>query len=332
MISVIIPAFNATSTIGKCLLALKKQSFQPKEIIVVDDGSKDDLELEITRLRNNFKMKNLILLKQNHKGVSEARNLGARKARGEILAFLDSDCVPGRNWLKNINNAFSHSQIGAVGGGYSSGMDNNFWQRFSHEELCFRRRKRVKVVRTLLSNNMACRKICFWEAGGFPKKYPVCEDMFLSYQISSHYEIRWLKYNGVKHHFKYNLRDFLKHQYFFGKESTRFFLENPKILLNSNHQGKQLHLAIIFSSLSIVSFLVTFIFLIADKLLISKSALGVTGVLFFAHFILYLKFLFYLKTKGLSVLEVIKAYFVSFLRDLIAVISSISGLALYIKR
>lgn len=325
MISVIIPAFNATLTIRKCLVALAAQTFQPKEIIIVDDGSKDNLESEISRLRIDLKMKNLVLLKQNHKGVSEARNLGVKKSCGEILVFLDSDCVPDKNWLKKINEAFSNPQVGAVGGGYSSGIDNSFWQRFSCEELFFRRRKRIKIVKTLLSNNMACRKDYFLQAGGFPKKYPVCEDMYLSYQISHNHKIIWLQNNGVKHHFKYNLKDFLKHQYFFGKESTRFFLDNPEILFSSNHQGRQLHLAIIFSSLSIIS-------LLAAIILKSTLFLEATAILLLIHFIIYINFIFYLRRKTFSIFDIIKAYFVSFIRDLIAALSFLAGMALYIKR
>lgn len=332
MISVIIPAFNATATIGKCLIGLKKQTLKPKEIIIVDDGSSDDLESVVKKLKLQFHIRNLTLLKQNHKGVSEARNLGAKKASGEILAFIDSDCIPGKNWLKNINNALSDHEIGAVGGGYSSGIDNSFWQKFSSEELSFRRRKRIKMVKTLLSNNMACRKSCFWQARGFPNQYPVCEDMFLSYQISRKHNIIWLKNNGVKHHFKRSFLGFLKHQYFFGKESTRFFLENPHILTVSNHQGRSLHLSIIFSSLGLTFLFSGFILMILNHLLVSKFVLGISAFFLLAHFFLYLNFLFYLKEKDLSILSIVKAYLVSFSRDLVAALSFMSGLTLYIKK
>lgn len=329
--SIIIPAYNATSTIFKCLEALKKQTRKPTEVIIVDDGSKDGLEEKINRIKPKLKFHRLFFLKQHHKGVSEARNLGAKKAFGEILVFIDSDCVPGINWLENISNPFSNSKIGAVGGGYSEGIDNSFWQRFSHEELFFRRRKRIGNVVTLLSNNMAIRHNIFWEVGGFAKEYPVCEDMLISYKISLKYKIIWLKNNGVKHHFKNNFKDFLKHQYFFGKESTKFFLENPNVLIKNNHQGKQLHIAIGTSFLSAISLLVIFILFLMKQYLLAWIILLIIGVLLFIHILLYWKFICYLDKKKMTFFEVLKSYLISYCRDILAAFSFFNGLALYIK-
>lgn len=329
--SVIIPAFNATSTIGKCLLALDEQTLKPSEVIIVDDGSKDNIKLYLKQIQSKLKLKT-ILLQQFHQGVAAARNLGSKKARGEILVFLDSDCVPGKKWLKKIVKPFSNPHIGAVGGGYSAGIDDSFWQRFSCEELFFRRRKRKGEVVTLLSNNMACRKNVFWEVGGFPREYPVCEDMFLGYKIARLYKVCWLKDNGVQHHFKRSLKDFLRHQYFFGKESTRFFLENPQILMINNHQGKQLHLAIGAAFFSFLGLLIAFILFSVHQTVLSRLVLLVIACLLGIHFFLYSAFLFYLKKKGLSKMNLTKAYYVSYLRDFLAALSFFEGLALYFKK
>lgn len=331
-ISVIIPTFNTVSTIEKCLKGLKNQTFKPVEIIIVDDESKDGLDIEVDRIKHGLKIKNLILLKQKHKGVSVARNLGAKKARGNILAFTDSDCIPSKDWLKNISAVFDDPQIGAVGGGYCCGIDNSFWQTFSCEELIFRRRKRPQFVKTLLSNNMACRRNVFWEAGGFSKKYPVCEDMLLAYKISLQNKIIWLKNSGVQHHFKTNLKDFLKHQFFFGKESTKFFLDNPDILVDNNHQGKQLHLSILAAFLTLFLFFLDIISAFFGDSYIRNILLILTIVIFGLHLLLYLDFISFLRKRNFSLINLIKAYFVSFIRDIIAGCSFFGGLALYIKR
>lgn len=88
-VSVIIPAFNEEKVIENCLNSLAKQSYQNLEVIVIDDGSTDETREKVTNLVSQIN--NLKLLKQDHKGPGEARNLGAKMAAGEILVFVDSD-------------------------------------------------------------------------------------------------------------------------------------------------------------------------------------------------------------------------------------------------
>lgn len=87
-VSVIIPAFNTASFIGETLQSVFAQSFTDFEVILINDGSPDTPELE--RNLRAFARK-IIYLKQPNRGPSAARNTGIRAARGEFLAFLDSD-------------------------------------------------------------------------------------------------------------------------------------------------------------------------------------------------------------------------------------------------
>lgn len=88
-ISVIIPVYNEEAVIGSCLSSLAKQTVKSMEIIVVDDGSTDGTTGIITDCR--LQTADLELFKQEHKGPGAARNLGASKAKGEILVFVDAD-------------------------------------------------------------------------------------------------------------------------------------------------------------------------------------------------------------------------------------------------
>lgn len=88
-ISVIIPAYQAERTVCTCVHSVMEQAFPPREILLVNDGSTDgtaeaaeDLEKEIPCLR---------VLQKEHGGVSAARNLGLREAKGEWILFLDAD-------------------------------------------------------------------------------------------------------------------------------------------------------------------------------------------------------------------------------------------------
>lgn len=90
-VSVVIPVYNEEKVIGDCLKSLQNQTYQDMEIIVVDDGSQD----RTLRILSNLKplISNLKILKQKHLGPGQARNLGAKYARGKILVFVDADMV-----------------------------------------------------------------------------------------------------------------------------------------------------------------------------------------------------------------------------------------------
>jgi len=85
---VIVPAYNSADFIGQALESILAQTNPPTEILVVDDGSTDNT-VEVIR---PFGEK-VHILRQEHQGVSAARNRGVRHARGEYLAFLDSDDI-----------------------------------------------------------------------------------------------------------------------------------------------------------------------------------------------------------------------------------------------
>ena len=86
MISVIIPAHNRALMLADALSSVSAQTCRDYEVIVVDDGSTDDTERTVRTAGMPVRY-----LRQAHSGVSAARNLGVAEARGEWIAFLDSD-------------------------------------------------------------------------------------------------------------------------------------------------------------------------------------------------------------------------------------------------
>lgn len=89
-ISIIIPTFNEEKSIGLCLQSLAQQTIaHDAEIIVVDDGSTDLTRDKVKEATKTFK--NFSFLFQKHQGPGAARNLGAIKAQGKILVFVDAD-------------------------------------------------------------------------------------------------------------------------------------------------------------------------------------------------------------------------------------------------
>ena len=113
-VSVIIPAYNAEKTLPNCLDALLNQSTKPNEIIVVDDGSKD----ETKTVAESYSLVKVIA--QKNQGPAKARNAGARAAKSEIIIFLDSDCVPEKNWVQEMLVPLADEKVAGVQGAYKS--------------------------------------------------------------------------------------------------------------------------------------------------------------------------------------------------------------------
>jgi O-antigen/teichoic acid export membrane protein/glycosyltransferase involved in cell wall biosynthesis len=85
-ISVIIPVYNSAPKIGRALDSILEQTHPVAEIVVVDDGSSDDLEAALEPYGDRVR-----LLRKAHGGAASARNFGIDQARGDLLAFLDAD-------------------------------------------------------------------------------------------------------------------------------------------------------------------------------------------------------------------------------------------------
>jgi GT2 family glycosyltransferase len=100
-VSVIVPSYNAAGTIERCLGALQAQDTSAScEVIVVDSGTDSAAELVAARFPE------VRLLKLAERAFAgHARNLGAREARGSILAFTDADCVAEPGWIEAIRAA-----------------------------------------------------------------------------------------------------------------------------------------------------------------------------------------------------------------------------------
>ena len=89
MISVIVPVYNVSPFLGKCLDSLLAQSFKDLEILIIDDGSTDDSGDICDKYAEEDKR--ITVFHTDNKGLSAARNLGLDKSKGDYIAFVDSD-------------------------------------------------------------------------------------------------------------------------------------------------------------------------------------------------------------------------------------------------
>lgn len=111
-ISIIIPLYNAASSIVRCLSSIMETEYDKYEIIVVDDGSTDNgvaLVKELMKKNNH-----ILLLSQENKGPSVARNRGLEIAKGDIITFVDSDDYVSPNYVQRLVDTFKESEADVI--------------------------------------------------------------------------------------------------------------------------------------------------------------------------------------------------------------------------
>lgn len=97
-VSVIVPIYNASEFLDRCLSSIVNQTLKDIEIILINDGSTDDSKIIIDKYMSKYK--NIILIDKKNEGVGKARNDGIRKASGEYITFVDSDDYIKENMLE----------------------------------------------------------------------------------------------------------------------------------------------------------------------------------------------------------------------------------------
>lgn len=113
-VSVIIPVFNDTARLRGCLDALARQTYPRArhEVVVVDNGSSDDVRAALGQVEG------AIFAVERRPGSYAARNAGIAVARGEVLAFTDSDCLPQPDWIeRGVARLLADPACGLVAGG-----------------------------------------------------------------------------------------------------------------------------------------------------------------------------------------------------------------------
>ena len=100
LVSIIIPVYNTSAYIDRCLDSVTKQSYNNIEIILVDDGSTDDShEKCLSWAKKDDRIK---IITQKNGGLSAARNAGLDVCKGEYIQFLDSDDKIGQDMVKKM--------------------------------------------------------------------------------------------------------------------------------------------------------------------------------------------------------------------------------------
>jgi len=125
-ITVVISVYNAQDTIFLCLESLAQQEVMPYEVICVNNNSSDKSLEIIKQCIEKFRYLTIKVINEHKIGPAAARNKGIGIARGELIAFMDADCLAKKDWVKNIYIVFKNDPlldgVGGVEGGLFSGQ------------------------------------------------------------------------------------------------------------------------------------------------------------------------------------------------------------------
>ncbi len=269
-ISVIVPTRDRCEDLVECLDSLYSQDYPPDgfDVIVVDDGSLD----ETRELAGSFPCK--LVTNPVSRGQSYCRNAGARQARGEILAFMDDDCVAGRTWLRDLAAYFRWEDLGAVGG-YVDGYRNRtpldrYEREFSRLNLGNYILHAAKDPSTFFipTCSMLVRKEVFMETGAIRETMRLGEDVDFCWRMrDAGWQALYVPAGTVKHKHRNTLWSMPRRRMDYGTSEENLYSLHP-------HKAKTLQIRPLAAA--------AFLGLCAAVVLLNPFPLVVTGGSFLA--------------------------------------------------
>jgi len=199
-ISVIIPLYNKSYSITRCLNSVFNQTVAPNEIIIVNDGSTDD-GFQIVEEYVKGQSIRCVLIDQKNSGVSCARNLGVSNSNSTFVAFLDADDEWTASYIeRRIASIFKFPMAKVYSGGHilsndklgcrngPNPLNTNFHGYVKNFFITSCKGSLANSSKTIID------RVAFIEAGGFPEGITIGEDLFLWIQL------------GLIHSFVYDSR------------------------------------------------------------------------------------------------------------------------------
>ena len=229
-VSMIIPVRNRPEEMSACLQSLNRLKYpaDKMEVIVVDDAS-DDSTPEVV---STFPVHLIVLNKQS--GASFCRNLAAQKARGEILAFLDSDCLADPMWLQELIPALSDPSNGAVGGMVDSYFNEKGLDRYEKVKSSLNMGTLPRSSQDgsrffyLPSCNLLVRKALFLQLKGFREDLAVGEDVDFCWRLQDQgHHVEYRPIGKVYHRHRNKIRHFGLRRFDYGTSEPLLQRSHP---------------------------------------------------------------------------------------------------------
>jgi len=228
--SVIIPTLGRSKPLANCLAALAAQDYPSDsfEVIVVDDGSPTSPEEVVAPFRGRL---DLTVIAQRHAGPARARNTGAERATGALLAFTDDDCVPAAGWISALAARYVASPEQAIGGLITCALSHNRYAIASQVLITYlyeyfnSHNSQTGGVRFLTSNNLAIPRELFLQIGGFDTAFPsaAAEDRELCERWHRMgFQLAYAPEAVVEHAHQLTMRSFWRQHFAYGRGAHRF--------------------------------------------------------------------------------------------------------------
>ncbi len=169
LVSVVIPCYNSAATVGETIDSVIRQTYSNIEIILVNDGSPDNLEEAVKPYLEKYN--NIKYIKQENKGLAGARNTGAKLAAGQYFLFLDSDDLIAPAYIEKCVDVLDNkSNVKLVySNGWMFGAMKKKWKfsKYNFREL---------IMMNTIHASAVMRSEDFYKAGMYDEKLRIYED------------------------------------------------------------------------------------------------------------------------------------------------------------
>ncbi len=231
-VSIVIPVYNRPQEISECLEALLHLHYPAdrQEIIVIDDGSTDHTREVVGR----YPVK--LIAREANRGQAAARNLGVQHARGEIIAFIDSDCVAKPEWLTELVPYFQDQRLGLVGGFVASYFQKTWLDRYESAA------SPLNMGRSLVmadpsdldfyvpTCNLLVRKEAYLEVGGLDEARRFGEDVDLCWKVRKRgYRQLYVPAGPVRHKHRSRLFNSAIQRFHYGTSEPELYASHPEV-------------------------------------------------------------------------------------------------------
>lgn len=232
-LSVIIVTYNRKNTFEKAIRSVFSQDYPAAryEIIVVDDGSTDGTRDMVKTLSAEHTIR---YFSQPHKSIAAVRNVGVKNARGEIICFLDSDCIAPKEWLSTMVKTYQmHPEVVSVGG---------WWKHILPHGMIFTNLpallfydgpvREEGYIECLATRNLSYKKDLFSTYGFFDEELGELEDRDFNLRFTSKgLKMYFLPQLVVEHIHPFNLVWHYKREFHLGRFSYRLHLRWGRIFM-----------------------------------------------------------------------------------------------------